>query len=47
MVSFEAATGTDEEALNHSADKTSLVPPKALLPLDDFGRDAVFFGESP
>jgi len=27
-----------EEALNHSNDKTSLVKPKALLPLDDFGR---------
>jgi len=28
--------------LNHSNDKTSLVKPKALLPLDDFGRDAIF-----
>jgi len=36
-----------EEALNHSNDKTSLVKPKALLPLDDFGRDAIFSGESP
>jgi len=36
-----------EEALNHSTDKTSLVAPKAFLPLDDFGRNAVFSGESP
>jgi len=34
-------------ALNHSTDKTSLVAPKAFLPLDDFGRNAVFSGESP
>jgi len=31
-----------EEALNHSNDKTSLVKPKALLPLDDFGVTLFF-----
>jgi len=35
-----------QEALNHSTDKTSLVAPKAFLPLDDFGRNAVFLAKA-
>jgi len=36
-----------EEALNHSNDKTSLVKPKALLPLDDLGVTLFFLVKVP